>query len=209
MDTSCTCLSDAIQYQISSTGTVLPDTFLDIVVLNSEKDVLSAYENYTRAKQAGEVAKYMNTSELYPISYRAYSYSTNKYILSMPLITRMQHNVTHNSIFIPTSCFVPRFLSEPLFALLIDLNTVILNQLIRMYKNRPGNLEELTMGGLWEWLASQYEEYTGSLYKTILNILRGIVAYGMASVVCSIMTRIGLMASSVIVLLFGTSYIEQ
>eukprot|EP00826_Nyctotherus_ovalis_P065684 TRINITY_DN9660_c0_g1_i1.p1 TRINITY_DN9660_c0_g1~~TRINITY_DN9660_c0_g1_i1.p1 ORF type:complete len:471 (+),score=62.22 TRINITY_DN9660_c0_g1_i1:279-1691(+) len=181
------------------------DSYLDIVVLDSAEEAGQALHNYTELKLS---KSYLNLTLFSCNAHEVYSYSGSRYVLSLSPEIRRDHNVTYNAVFIPVTAFIPSSMPKWLFSYFMSMDIIAINQVIRMFPNQNGNLKEKSSGEEWQWFESHYELYRNTpLYVIIQRIIYAIIAFAMVSVVCAAMTRIGLMASNVAMLILGNACI--
>lgn len=179
------------------------DSYLDIVVLDSAEEAGQALHNYTELKLN---KSYLNLTFFSHNAYEVYSYSGSRDVLSLSPEIRRDHNVTYNAVFMPVAAFIPSLMPKWLFSYFVSMNMVAVNQVIRTFPNQNGNLREKSSGEEWQWLESHYELYRNTpIYVVIQRVIYAIIAFAMVSVVCAAMTRIGLMASNVAMLILGNT----
>lgn len=182
------------------------DSYLDILVFNSIEETNKAFYNYTQLKSNSN--DYMNTTLYFSNAYEMYSYSSNEYILSLSLDKRKTHKITHHAIFISTTSPIPSLMTDWMFGIFMNMNTIMANQVIRVFRNRDGNLKEHFNGEIWRWSESHYTLYSHTPIHIILQrILYSVIAFAMVSTACAAMTRIGLMASNVAMLILSIDLI--
>jgi len=181
-------------------NTLRSEDYLDILIFYKEDEAKTAYQNYMEDKQS--LKEYMNITKYYTKTYKAYSYSSNRYIVGLSLRTRMTHNITHHALFIPFSCF--SLISEGLFEVFMDFDIIMVNQVIRSSMYHNGTLIDRTYNQVWEWSEEEYINYSDrSVYSRMKVILYAVVAFGTISILSSFIIRISLMVSTAIVMLCG------
>jgi len=202
-------LQNAINLQIGSQNFIKSDTIFQIAIFQKQAEANSAYSKYTQNKENSTLRS--NITIIAPNLIKLYEYSADPFLLSLPLLTRISHNITSEAIFIPISC-LHNLWSDSIFMFFIDLDMVIVNQIIRMFPNENGHIYERSSKEFWEWpkfnSAHTFENEVGFINsnnyaRMIKNIVFAFLAFGLISVICSVMTRVGLMASCVVLLLFG------
>lgn len=211
---------------LSGADLVASIDFVDIVVTEDAERARNLSQNYSVMKHSGGNNSYMNmTAQIgYYDYYRAYEFSNDAMILASSLRFRyrlhpngrMEHNVTHHAVFIPVTCFAHSVVAEIWFNMFVDFNMVMVNQLVRTFRGRDGNLAEwgVISSSTWGWKAADYGRYFGRqnlfaiLWKKLVDILWALLAFGFVSVVCSVVTRVGLLAATVIMLVFGTLVVQ-
>jgi len=179
-----------------------PNSYLDIIIFNSLEETNRALYNYTQLKSYS--SDYMNVSLYSFNAYEIYSYSGNQHILSLSLDKRKAHNITHNAVFLSITSLIPSLMTEWIFDIFMNTNIIMTNQVIRSFPNQSGNLKEQFNEVLWRWLESHYTLYSHTpIYIILQRILYSIIAFAMVSTSCAAMTRIGLMASNVAMLILS------
>ena len=195
---SCHCLSSAITSQINE-DYLDSDGYYDIIVYNSMEESEMAYQNYVYSKETFGNSSYMNLTSEENLLYRKYSYSSNDLILNMPLKIRMDHNVTHYALFIPRTCFSIVF-GNSLFDYFLDFDIVMINQIIRRFKNRNGFVV-LPYEQTRNWLKSHYNYFDHiPIIEMIKILIFAVVNFALASVINSLIIKFFFMSFSVLLL---------
>lgn len=128
----------------------------------------------------------------------------------------MKHSVPYYAVYMPLTCFYDiNSIPGRIVAQFIDFDTIMANLFVRALKGRNGILFEYDTQTFWFWSVENYQQYQGAYFfpkianttlsfiieKTALFIF-SFLAFGFVSLACTLVTRIGLMASSVGLLFF-------
>jgi hypothetical protein len=145
---------------------------------------------------------YMNITKYYTKTCKAYSYSSNQYLLGLSVRTRMIHNITHHALFIPFSCF--SLINKGLFEVFIDFDMIMVNQALHHFMYHNGTLIDRLYNQVWQWNEDDYVKYGNtSVYRKVRVVLFAVIAFGIISMLSSFIIRISLMVSTAIVMLCG------
>ena len=200
-------ISPYLNSQLDSNVTKYSEIYIDFIMFNTVQDADFSLGKYTELRHNMGNVSYMNTALYTRNVYNIYTYSNNENIFSLSLNIRMKHNITYNAIFIPISVFTPSIINTWIFKNIMDIDSIILNQVINTFKNMTGYLKVDSNKKMWSWLKSDFILYSQfSIINMAKKLFIAILAFAIGSIVCAIMTRIGLLSVSVVILLHSNFY---
>ncbi len=200
---------------------VRPEDYLDIVIVGTQEQAMWLYQNYTSLRTNRTDNEHMNRSAWGGEYYAAYEFSGSYAVLATSLEfrydccdnkkNRMAHNVSYHAVFVPLTCLANMVNAGFWLNMLVDLNVIVANQLIRIFKNQTGHLMQGNSMS-WSWGPEHYSRYFGEystssilllIWRKCAVIVRAVLTFALVSVVCSVATRVIVLSGLVVMIVIG------
>lgn len=183
-----------------NTSEILSKAFSE-QLLNGSSRYSSEHLNLTLDLQAN-IDKYSNITlmpeDIYNISIGSvkFQFSLHFQVLKMPKDIKSRLNFTEHQIQLSYKDVVPTFM-WPFVIVFNELDTIIINQVARIFRNNPGFIINTGSKEIWAWSKHQYEVTSNpSFPQKIGNLFSSVFVFIILSLVTGLICRLAIAGSA-------------